>query len=767
MALLAWDRDHPESTLMDVLRKVSVVIEKTLVKGLAQVIKLGADLSSADSKLRDFAFSVVQWITDLKSKIESFGNEEFAKVAWENLAKVREIVDKICEWAQSRLADKRWSKFDMDNNIAQFEMLVQKAQQTFTELSLLTITGDISMLQNTLEEIQKAHKQQEAGEEIVAEKARREVLRRELDPHTASQSTYDQQGKLPCDPDSRAEVLETIRCWIHDHSEKSQNFLWLTGDPGSGKSAITATIAREGKVGKFLWAQFFINRNLEHTTNPNMYFPTIARQLSDNSTIVEHHVHDTVVKAPTLADQMSTDQAAKLPVLVVIDGLDETNNTQLYDTATIFSHLFKQISGHPNAKILIASRTEHDVHTPFTETLTIEHVKRVHLDTEGSRAEVGLFIRNRLNKIALKHGLDPRMWPGKEREEGLVVKAAGLYIWAVTVTKFLDTRLKKQGRENPHGVIDQLKLPDKADINVLYQRILHVTYDDDQDEPTEWDLEIFRRIMGTIVVSREPLEVAQLDELLDLRGPPSGPYPADVQHFVQLFRTVLVAGMDSVTDKTFVRLHKSFFEFITINAEERFRVDLEAANAEMVLCCLQHLAKSYAVVTSTQFASTASDVKTLSYSTRYALRFGLSHLPRHNGQTLGIILDDPAITRAQFYDSISRGSNMPVGIHLSHDPSFITTSLHTHSLVWNIDNGSSTTPVAAAIHCHNPSHMLLSPDGRYIGWAGRGGRGGRWLVGWTHMHSDPHNHREEQISQYLTEAPFLLTGPHMLQRTTV
>ncbi|KAG6807168.1 hypothetical protein H0H92_008559 [Tricholoma furcatifolium] len=497
----------------------------------------------------------------------------------------------------------------MEKEIAEFEALVRKAHQTFTDWSLITISGKMFLLQSMVEEIQKAQKAQEAI--IAAEKAYSDALNRELNPHIALHSTYDTQGKLPCEPGSRRKVLKDIFDWIYDHSAGSQNFLWLTGDPGCGKSAVTASVSQVAKDERFLWAQFFINRNLEQTTNPNVYFPTIARQLSDNSPRVARLVHDTVMKKRSLLDQVSAEQAVQLfisaiskasmatpkaPVLVVIDGLDETDRARLYDTATIFSNLFDQLSAYPNAKILISSRTEHEVYKPFTDTLTNEHVRRLHLDTQDPSclADVSNFLRNQLDKIARKHDLERTLWPGREREERLVNQAAGLYIWATTVIHFLDARLGKQGRENMYDIIDQLKLPDKAHINLLYLRILQVIYDNDEDDTTEWDLEKFRRIMGAIAVARELLSVSQLADLIDLRYAPDADL-VDIHKFAQLLRTVLVYGMDDVTGDTMIRLHKSFFEFITTCSEDRFRVNLEAANAEMALCCLQHLAKSHVI----------------------------------------------------------------------------------------------------------------------------------------------------------------------------
>src|ERR1700729_1404730 len=149
---------------------------------------------------------------------------------------------------------------------------------------------------------------------------------------TVGKVTYNEQGKQPCDKD--------IGTWVYDTSDGSQSFLWLTGDPGSGKSAITASVAKECKDAGILWAQFFINRHNADTTDPRSYFPSIARQLVDHvpDSDVTLAIYDALKTKRTLVDDISTDQASNLfinaievaskldperPVVIVIDGLDE------------------------------------------------------------------------------------------------------------------------------------------------------------------------------------------------------------------------------------------------------------------------------------------------------------------------------------------------------------------------------------------------------------------------------------------------------------
>jgi len=157
-------------------------------------------------------------------------------------------------------------------------------------------------------------------------KVRRAFLEKTLDGRVVANPTYDEQGKSPCDEGTRIAELAAIKKWLTSISSDSQNFLWLTGDPGCGKSAITASIARDCKDDGTLWAQFFINRNNRETTDPNSYFPTIARQLADRSPDVQRVIYDRLSEKRSLMDRISSQQAAKL----FVDALGVASRLQWF-----------------------------------------------------------------------------------------------------------------------------------------------------------------------------------------------------------------------------------------------------------------------------------------------------------------------------------------------------------------------------------------------------------------------------------------------------
>ena len=554
---------------------------------------------------------------------------------------------------------------------------------------------------------------------------RRQFFAQTLLPRTIAHPTYDYQGKSPCDKDTRIEVLAEIMGWIVDSSPQSQNFLWLTGDPGCGKSAITASIARNCKDQGTLWAQFFINRNNVETTDPNSYFPSIARQLADHSLDVEHAIYRTLKEKPSLMDSISPEQAAKLfveaivvasrldpdkPVVVVIDGLDETDRARLKDTATIFSHLFRCLADYRNAKVFISSRTEDDIRNPFACHMKDNHVKRVHLDTaaQSSIDDVTVFLKRKVVQIVEENDLNWTVWPGEKRMDILAVRASGLFIWASTVAKFLQEQINRLGTECLNDVLDMVTAEDLSDINHLYSLILHQTHRGKWNDG--WEHEKFRRIVGAIVVLREPLKLHDLHLLLDIRQSASDA-PVNMVKFIRLLRTVLVAGADVVDDGTVPRLHKSFYEFIiSQEAPSQLRIDPNISEMELASRCLYRLS----------FAHTNIADPHLPGHLRYAFRFWSSHLRRGKGTTGGLLIHK-TLARAPGLNSLlnlcSQASDSrqfgPLHIAPSSDRSQITATTDDYHYVWDVTTGQKTSVVFKG-HRDAVTCIAFSPLGEYL-----------------------------------------------------
>ncbi|KAG6901992.1 hypothetical protein C0995_005792 [Termitomyces sp. Mi166 len=678
---------------------------RSLIEGVAQLIKLSMKIALAKAEVRNFADEIVQWVDQVKESFEKAGNGRFTSITWDNLADMRALIDEICFWATERLVRVLRLCFLFEVNI---NVEIQKDDRW--KLKNVKTEAEIADFRARLDDVRKAF-----NKRILKEQERRNFLEGKFGPRAIDDPSYIAQNKDPCDLGTRKKILEEIKNWINDDSETSKSFLWLVGPPGCGKSAITASIVEYCQSREILGGQFFINRNNYNTTDPRRFFPTVARDLYKRSESVEQHLYDALkdrkfsVDTPEKAADVFLDAIGKaardspdVPIVIVFDGLDETSRDCLESTAVIFSRLFTRLPDCPNAKILISSRPEGEILRPFRDT-TYKHVQELEIDIndENSRRDIKDYMERRLTQIAKRYRLSSTTWPEDERLERLVERASGLFIWAVTACKYIDMRLRLDGTEALYTVLDRFDSGAMTNMNTLYRTILEELYPEGYKD--EWTLEKFRRLVGAILVLREPMNIRDLRALLDLRETRNSA-PVDVRAFVDHLRTLLVADLDDVTENTIPRVHKSFFDFITSaggHIPDCFRVDVVASNAEMVLLCLRHLTLVYSDTYDTHYASKESDLKTFSVPVRYSLRFGLSHMPER-GISLGVLSDHPRLLDEPsqldaFLRRLSHPNhpNGPLAFSIPSDHAFIRTSFDkNNSLIWNCGDGSATKTVS-------------------------------------------------------------------------
>jgi hypothetical protein len=470
----------------------------------------------------------------------------------------------------------------LDRQKEQHDYLVRR-MSSLAVLALLTSSSQTASL-----------RQEFAAKKLADEKW--QFLASTLSSRAIDRVSYVDQNKRPCAPDTRMEILGDIKKWSCDVSDDSQRLLWLTGIPGAGKSAITASFARDLNDAGCLWAQFFINRNDARTLKPASIFPSIALQLANHCHSIADHLHGTLITKRSLVDDISDEQAQKLfveaiavasslspsqPIIIVLDALDESDAAQLRLTAKV---VVKAAMGLPhNVKLFVSSRAEDAISAAFAT----KHIKHIDLDTSASSSirDVTQFLKNGVQAIVEDYDLDHH-WPGNSRLQTLFSQASGLFIWAQTAIEFIRGQIDFLGEECLDNVINQLTAAGMNNINQLYNGILRAAHTGQMENT--WVMGTFRRITGAILLMQEPLCISALGKLLDLHNQESAA-PVDLKRFVRRLRTVLVVGPEVTIDaNTVPRLHKSFFEFITgEHADSCFRINERLESTELALVCFR------------------------------------------------------------------------------------------------------------------------------------------------------------------------------------
>ncbi|KAJ7481815.1 WD40-repeat-containing domain protein [Mycena latifolia] len=650
--LNSWTAKNPaENTLHIILQSISGAIQgskpyvslipnspfpaQTLVVALGTLIQFGVKVAQAKQEVLKFAQDTVEWITRIA---DAFGDRDVAYVvpqSWEDLQAMRNLIDEICAWAANRLI------FTRELMLAQAD--AKKAQRN----------------KEIREQVEaEARREEEKAREHAERYEQTGRHRQELDdafgPVIAENATFASQSKEFCYGNTRSEILREIHTWALDFAESSPRFLWLSGMPGSGKSVITATVARMFDEQQILGAQFFISRTqaYETTANPNALFPTIAKQLYGFHNDALPLIYKAVNARRSILLQISDAQANELfvgpitaicknnlsaPIVIVIDALDQwtTNYRQEANPTDILLKAIHQLPS--NAKVLISSRHEDPIIATFSRFNP--HPRTIDLDTSSptSLRDVENYIRDKLGDIVPEFGEEWMGWPTESQVEGLCQQAAGHFIWAAIATKFIRFRIKVDGTECQDGILDDLRL---GGLDALYSVILNRCI---PDTDPSWSFEQFRRIVGGLIVLRSPLNIATFSDLLDLKETPKG-RRVDMNQFFKMFQSVLSAGPEVITPQSVPRLHGSFVDFITGPASHQFRIDEKASNKELASRCIELLKglqfNICHIISSHRIVDARAEVYAVSAELAYACQFWADHLTATDSTKIHDVLSE-------------------------------------------------------------------------------------------------------------------------------
>ena len=292
---------------------------------------------------------------------------------------------------------------------------------------------------------------------------------------------------------------------------------------GTGKSTVARTIAQEYYDRKRLGASFFFSRGVEDRSHAGMFFTTIAVQLAHTLSALKQHICTAVDEHNDIAARRQRDQWEHLilqplsklmansyqsPLILVIDALDECDGDN--DVKGILQLFAEAKSLKPiQLRIFITSRPETPIRLGFRDMPGILHRDLVlnNVPQEIIDQDITIYFRHELRNIELS----------AQAITCLTEKACGLFIWAATACRFIKNgklvaskRLSlileggKSGR-NPEKELDR-----------IYAKVLSDSIRGDYDEDEKEEVfELFRKIIGAIVILFNPLFATALSELLN------------------------------------------------------------------------------------------------------------------------------------------------------------------------------------------------------------------------------------------------------------
>ena len=305
----------------------------------------------------------------------------------------------------------------------------------------------------------------------------------------------------------------------------------MNGLAGIGKSTLARTVAEDAHHPGPLGASFFFSRQDNELSDPRRFIPTIAYQLASSFPEVRPVIIDIFLRNPgvvkmsfmTQFNDLIIEPLGKMdhqmPVLVVVDALDECSNSG--DAASkLFRAIVARCSEVSFLRILVTSRPETYIKTILIGGATTGIVLHEDIEQSVVSEDIRKYLRTEMSNIRKRPGVElSSRWPSEVDLDVLVRNAGKLFIWAATAIRFIrdceegdrDFRLEvllgkhvdpDMDTERPYGQLDSLYLA------ILLQATIGLQKN---------HIERMQVLVGTIVRLRSEMPLEVIGQFLKMR----------------------------------------------------------------------------------------------------------------------------------------------------------------------------------------------------------------------------------------------------------
>jgi hypothetical protein len=332
---------------------------------------------------------------------------------------------------------------------------------------------------------------------------------------------------------------------------------WLHGAAGSGKSAISKTVAQLCAESNRLGASFFFLRGAGRRSRITHFISTLAYRLAFSvpatrsyiESVLQadrHIVHRSLefqlqklITEPILSVIMPT-----LPVVIIIDALDECDDKET--TAAFIGTVARTFQAHRlPLRLIFTSRVENHIQKKFSTSPALDATYCLALEDFNAHNDIHKFFQTHFSTIYQENRRLMRNialpWPSESAVTELVHKSSGSFIFAFKLVNFVN-----DGRDLPHRKLEAaLKI--HVGLDPLYIQVLRTASRSSH----------FSRIFETIMTVTEQLSVVDLAYLFQIDT-------GDVIHALLGVQSILVVPEN---DESPIRpFHTSLRDFLTTKA---------------------------------------------------------------------------------------------------------------------------------------------------------------------------------------------------------
>ncbi|KAK6349380.1 hypothetical protein TWF696_005668 [Orbilia brochopaga] len=478
------------------------------------------------------------------------------------------IIRGICDYSDSH-KNKAWQEYAAATAAAFAKELLHTIP-TSQVTTIQTVEEVLSGIKDTITDaVKRIH------DEGDARVARREEdkLMQSLSKSSANYKDQISTERVPDRVTGTCQWFLRNRNYLSWLENKRSSLLWVSADPGCGKSVLAASLLRHelAKTQTRTTCYFFFkDDDIERRSAANAVSAILHQLFSQKKSLREYAMAEYTDKGSKLVEQVgllweiltraASDQGAG-EIVCVLDALDECEESQRIRIINLLKDYYSDPNHSARLKFLVTSRPYFDIERGFKRLTNDFPTIRLSAEEETAAIsrEIDLVIKYRVDDIKTEMDLPESV--AATLETSLLKMAHRTYLYLKLIFDFIRNRFDATTEKRMRGIIEQI--PETVD--QAYEDILNRSKD-----PAE-----AKRLLHIVVAAVRPLTLKEMSLALAIGGttPPPKSYQdldLEVEH---LFKTRIrnTCGLFvNIVDSKIYLLHQTAKEFLVrVGAEDK------------------------------------------------------------------------------------------------------------------------------------------------------------------------------------------------------
>ncbi|KAF3904092.1 hypothetical protein ABW21_db0205360 [Orbilia brochopaga] len=476
------------------------------------------------------------------------------------------VIRGICDYADSH-KNKAWQEYAAATAAA----FAKELLHTIPKSQIATIKKVEEVLSSMTEKITDTVKQLHEKEDARTARREEDKLMQTLSRSSANYRDQLSVERVPDRVDGTCEWFLRNKQYINWLESKQSSLLWVSADPGCGKSVLAASLLRRELTQtqtRTTCYFLFKDDDLERKSAAVAFTAILHQLFTQKKSLREYAISEHQEKGAKLTEQESTlweilTSAASDPqageIICVLDALDECEEGPRIRIINMLREYYFRPDSSARLKFLVTSRPYADIELGFRKLTNDFPTIRLSAEEETAAIsrEIDIVIKSRVEDIRIEMQLPDAV--AAALETSLFKMTHRTYLYLKLIFDFIKNRVNATTEKRMRGIIEQI--PESVD--QAYEAILdRITR---RKDPTE--LREAKRLLHFVVAAARPLTLTELSLALAINETTSAPtsyndLDLEAEH---LFKTRIrnTCGLFiNIVDSKVYLLHQTAKEFL-------------------------------------------------------------------------------------------------------------------------------------------------------------------------------------------------------------